>query len=267
MCDHGDNNKSNHDNDNKPVHGDDNNAGNPVAEAQGETLEAGTEQNVPGDVGTDMTPEFTSGEIRAGKALFELQWSFVKGVVGLQHLPEADRPEIAFAGRSNVGKSSLINALVRQNALARTSNTPGRTQELNFFQAEAPLYVVDLPGYGFARAPKEKVDAWTKLVMKYLRGRQTLARVYLLIDARHGIKKVDLQTMDMLNVAAVSYQVVLTKIDKIKTAQCEAVLQATAKILQGQGAAFPLIVETSSEKNIGIAELRATIANVMKQNI
>ena len=219
------------------------------------------------EIKAELVPEFTESEIKAGNALFELPWSFVKGVVGLQYLPDSDRPEIAFAGRSNVGKSSLINALVRQNGLARTSNTPGRTQELNYFQTQAPLYVVDLPGYGFARAPKEKVDAWTKLVMKYLRGRQALARVYLLIDARHGIKKVDLDTMDMLNVAAVSYQLVLTKIDKIKQSRRDAILQACADVLKSQAAAFPLILATSSQKNIGIEQLRAAIAIVMKHNI
>ena len=229
------------------------------------------DNNIPTDQPDTSLPvaeqEFTPDELKAGKSLFELPWSFVKGVVGLQHLPDADRPEIAFAGRSNVGKSSLINALVRQNGLARTSNTPGRTQELNYFQTAAPLYIVDLPGYGFARAPKDKVEAWTRLVMKYLRGRQTLARVYLLIDSRHGIKKVDLETMAMLNTAAVSYQIVLTKIDKIRQPRREAVMRATAEILQSQGAAFPLILTTSAEKNSGIAELRATIAQVMDQNI
>ena len=224
-------------------------------------IEAGDSH--PDESGT----QFTRSEFAAGRVLFEKPWSFVKGVVELIHLPEADRPEIAFAGRSNVGKSSLINALVRQKGLARTSNTPGRTQELNFFQSDAPLYLVDLPGYGYARAPKKKVDAWTTLVMDYLRGRQTLARVYLLIDARHGIKPVDLKTMALLNTAAVSYQVVLTKIDKIKAPVREKILASTARKLEGQAAAFPQVLASSSEKSIGIDELRAAISIVMKQQI
>ena len=239
-------------------------SGRPQVSSVAHTANSRDDSNDNGD--RDIVSEFSVDELKAGKALFELSWSFVKGVVGLQHLPEADRPEIAFAGRSNVGKSSLINALMRQKGLARTSNTPGRTQELNYFHSQAPLYVVDLPGYGFARAPKEKVNAWTRLVMDYLRGRQTLARVYLLIDARHGIKKVDLETMSLLNVAAVSYQIVLTKTDKIKAAKLKAILRACAQTVQNHGAAFPQILATSSEKNNGIDELRAAIAIVMQQN-
>ena len=166
------------------------------------------------------TPEpaqFTPDELAAGEALFNRPWQFVKSVPELQFLPAADRHEIALAGRSNVGKSSLINSLVKRRGLARTSNTPGRTQELNFFETPGlALYLVDMPGYGFAEAPKAKVEAWTKLVRDYLRGRVTLLRVFLLIDARHGLKSPDRAMMALLDEAAVSYQAVLTKGDKIK---------------------------------------------------
>jgi GTP-binding protein len=184
----------------------------------------------------------------------------------LEFLPPADRVEIAFAGRSNVGKSSLINALLRQSGLARTSNTPGRTQELNFFRADAvPLYLVDMPGYGFAKAPKDKVEAWTALVSDYLKGRPTLARVFLLIDSRHGLKPPDLNIMAMLDTAAVSYQVVLTKADKINAHELEALSQTTAKALRAHAAAFPQIIATSAEKGTGIGELRAAIAELLAE--
>ena len=206
-----------------------------------------------------MTEPDTSGE-----RLFERPWYFLKSAPALEFLPAADRVEIAFAGRSNVGKSSLINALLRQNGLARTSNTPGRTQELNFFLAdEVPLYLVDMPGYGFAKAPKEKVEAWTELVSNYLKGRPTLARVLLLIDARHGLKPTDATIMSLLDTAAVSYQVVLTKADKIKAHELEALMQATAKALNTHAAAFPDVIATSAAKGTGIAELRAAIAEIL----
>jgi len=206
-----------------------------------------------------MTEPDTSGE-----RLFERPWYFLKSAPALEFLPAADRVEIAFAGRSNVGKSSLINALLRQNGLARTSNTPGRTQELNFFLAdEVPLYLVDMPGYGFAKAPKEKVEAWTELVSDYLKGRPTLARVLLLIDARHGLKPTDATIMSLLDTAAVSYQVVLTKADKIKAHELEALMQATAKALKTHAAAFPDVIATSAAKGTGIAELRAAIAEIL----
>ena len=154
--------------------------------------------------------------LAAGEVLFREEFSFVRGTPSLEFLPPADRPEIALAGRSNVGKSSLINALVRRRDLARTSNTPGRTQDLNFFRpAYTSMWLVDMPGYGFAKAPKEKVDAWTDLVKAYLRGRPTLKRTLLLIDARHGLKPVDREIMKLLDSAAVTYQIVLTKADKI----------------------------------------------------
>jgi GTP-binding protein len=206
---------------------------------------------------------FTPDEIAAGEAMFARPWRFVKSVPSLEFLPPTDRPEMAFAGRSNVGKSSLINALVGHHGLARTSNTPGRTQELNFFEVpHAALFLVDMPGYGFAKAPKDKVDAWTQLVKDYLRGRPTLVRVFLLIDARHGIKSADEPIMDLLDEAAVSYQVVLTKIDKLKIPQVAAVLAATASALEKHAAAYATLLTTSSETGSGIAELRAEIATL-----
>jgi GTP-binding protein len=182
--------------------------------------------------------------------------------------------EIAFAGRSNVGKSSLINALVGKKGLARTSNTPGRTQELNYFVPDGysgengdlpPLALVDMPGYGFAEAPKAHVDAWTRLVFDYLRGRTTLKRVYLLIDSRHGIKKNDAEVLDLLDKAAVSYQIVLTKIDKIKAAGIPRLIEETHALTKKRAACFPGIITTSSEKGLGLDELRAAIALVAKE--
>jgi GTP-binding protein len=216
--------------------------------------------------GLDLTgtPDADEARLERGRLLFAGPCDFVKGVVGLDHLPEADRPEVAFAGRSNVGKSSLINALTGRKTLARTSNTPGRTQEINFFSLGTPgtdaLYLVDLPGFGFAAAPKPQVARWTRLVNGYLKGRANLRRVFLLVDARHGLKQADIDVTDDLDAAAVSYQAVLTKIDKITDAELAECLSATAEALRKRGAAHPEILATSAEKGDGIARLRAEIA-------
>ena len=215
-----------------------------------------------------MTSEADAQELAAGEALFARPWQFLKSVPALEFLPPADRPEIAFAGRSNVGKSSLINALVGQKGLARTSNTPGRTQELNFFLTEdLRFFLVDMPGYGFAKAPKHKVEAWTELIRAYLRGRPTLARVFLLIDSRHGLKPPDQAIMRLLDEAAVTYQVVLTKADKIKTPQLEAVVDRVRDALESHPAAYPDLIATSAEKGSGIAELRGVVARVVHERM
>lgn len=201
--------------------------------------------------------------LEAGASLFGRPWGFVRGVPSFEFLPEADRPEIAFVGRSNVGKSSLINAVAGQRGLARTSNTPGRTQELNYFVTpDVLLYLVDMPGYGFAQAPKEKVKAWTELVREYLRGRPTLKRVFVLIDARHGLKPADREIMRLLDEAAVSYQIVLTKADKPSRSALEAVAAATRAALGEHPAAYPYLIVTSAEKGTGIDILRSAIAEL-----
>ncbi len=201
--------------------------------------------------------------------LFLRPWIFIRGVPAMKFLPPEGPPEIAFAGRSNVGKSSLINALVGRKGLARTSNTPGRTQELNYFVPDGfsgegadlpPMAMVDMPGYGYAQAPKEQVDRWTKLVFDYLKGRVTLKRVYVLIDSRHGIKANDEEVLSLLDKAAVSYQIVLTKTDKIKEAGVPRLVEATLEKIRKRPAAFPAVLSTSSEKGGGLDELRAAIA-------
>jgi GTP-binding protein len=212
------------------------------------------------------TALFSPEDLEAGERLVAQPWLFVKGVVALDGLPDEGWTEVAFAGRSNVGKSSLINAMVKHGGLARTSNTPGRTQELNFFTpANDRLYLVDMPGYGFAKAPKEKVAAWTSLIRAYLSGRPTLRRVFVLIDSRHGIKSADLEILKLLDTTAVPFQVVLTKADKISVPALAAIKAATEKALASHPAAFPTVLTTSAEKGAGIEELRATLAALLKQ--
>jgi GTP-binding protein len=206
--------------------------------------------------------EFSSAEIEAGRRLFAQDWRFVTAAGSLASLPKMRGIEIAFAGRSNVGKSSLINALVGRRALARISRTPGRTQELVFFAADAELTLVDMPGYGYAAAPKQKVEAWTELIHAYLRGRAILARVYLLIDARHGHKDADQPALDALGEAAVSHQVVLTKADLVKPAELAERIETVEAALKKRPAAFPQVLATSARTGGGIAELRAAIARL-----
>lgn len=208
----------------------------------------------------------SADDLADGERLFEQRWRFVKGVVDLDNLPENLWPEVAFAGRSNVGKSSLINAVVRQNGLARTSNTPGRTQELNYFApASGGFHLVDLPGYGFAKAPKDKVARWTEFIKTYLAGRPHLARAFVLIDARHGIKEVDRTIMTLLSETAVAYQIVMTKADKINFKALEATRADIEREVAKAPAAYPVVITTSSEMKIGIPELRATLAKVCKE--
>lgn len=199
--------------------------------------------------------------IEEARKVFAGPIAFLKSAPSLQFLPDPSVEEVAFAGRSNVGKSSLLNALTGRNGLARTSNTPGRTQELNFFDVGAPLRfrLVDMPGYGYARAPKDMVKKWRFLVNDYLRGRAKLKRALVLIDSRHGIKDVDKDMLDMLDGAAVSYRIVLTKADKVKASHLAAVAQETAEAIRKRPAAHPDIIATSAEKGMGLPELRAAV--------
>lgn len=187
---------------------------------------------------------------------------FMLSVARLEQLPEPDLDEIAFAGRSNVGKSSLINALFNQKKLAKTSSTPGRTQQLNFFNFDSKLYLVDLPGYGYAKAPETMVRQWQVVLKTYLRGRPNLRRVFLLIDSRHGIKAEDAEIMKMLDVAAVSYQIVLTKTDKTSSSELEKTIEKTAQEITKHAAALPKIISTSSEKKIGLDILQIEICGL-----
>lgn len=203
---------------------------------------------------------FTDEQIEAARVLFAQPASFVLGCAKIEQLPEPDLPEVAFAGRSNVGKSSLINGLVGMHKLARASNEPGRTREVNFFDLAGRLRLVDLPGYGWAKAGKTVTKKFQNLGRDYLRGRVSLKRVYLLIDSRHGLKSVDTEALDALDEAAVSYQIVLTKADKLKKGEGEAMAELTLKAISKRPAAYPAVVLTSSERGDGMPRLRAEIA-------
>ena len=206
--------------------------------------------------------EFDPTELELGRKLFAGETDFLKGVVAMDGLPPADRLEVCFAGRSNVGKSSLINALTSRKGLARASNTPGRTQEINFFTLGEERYLVDLPGYGFANAPVKVVEKWQRLLKSYLAGRQNLRRAFVLIDARHGVKAVDEEILTLLDTTAVTFQAVLTKADKVKADDRERVMAQVRSALSKHPAAFPEIVLTSSEKGDGIDTLRTIIATL-----
>lgn len=205
---------------------------------------------------------YSSEQLDEARDLFvKNQTTFVLGVAKLEQLPFTDMPEVAFAGRSNVGKSSIINAVTNQKGLAKTSNTPGRTQQLNFFKLADKIHLVDLPGYGFAKAPEAQVKQWQKVIFAYLQGRVNLKRVFVLIDSRHGIKKVDLDIMELLDKAAVTYQIVLTKLDKISSAELIKVKSEVEAEVKKHAAAYTKVLATSSEKNIGIDDLRVEIAS------
>ena len=201
-------------------------------------------------------------KLEQGRLLFAGETDFVKGVVAMSGLPAPDRLEVCFAGRSNVGKSSLINAITGRKGLARASNTPGRTQEINYFTAGDDLYLVDLPGYGYANAPLPVVEKWQRLLKQFLQGRQTLRRAFVLIDARHGVKKVDDEIMTLLDSAAVTFQAVVTKADKVKEKERDKVLDQIRNALSKHPAAYPELIVTSSEKGWGIPTLRSVIATL-----
>jgi GTP-binding protein len=210
---------------------------------------------------TDKSGE-NSPDFEQGRWLFSQECLFMLGVVRIETLPPADCPEIAFAGRSNVGKSSLLNALTGRKTLARTSNTPGRTRELNFFALTEGLRLVDLPGYGYAKVSRSEVDNWTQLLKSYLAGRANLRRILLLIDSRHGLKPSDIEMMDLFDEAAVVYQIVLTKVDKLSGDKAQAVKAKVEKAIARKPAAHPVVVLTSAEKKTGVAQLRADISSL-----
>jgi GTP-binding protein len=206
---------------------------------------------------------FSAGEIETGRKLFAREWRFVAGAGSIASLPPMRGVEVAFAGRSNVGKSSLVNALTSRKSLARVSAIPGRTQEINFFESDEGLLLADLPGYGYARAPRTKVKAWTALVGAYLSGRANLARVFVLIDSRHGVKDADGEVLDLLDKSAVSYAIVLTKTDELKVAELAASVGAASAAIARRPAAFPVVFATSARTGAGLPELRAGIARVL----
>jgi GTP-binding protein len=211
---------------------------------------------------TDTTTEVSKQQLEAGRLLFARDVDFMRSAVSLETLPPPDLPEICFAGRSNVGKSSLINALTNRKGLARASNTPGRTRELNYFNVDGRLFIVDLPGFGYAKASKTDIARWQTLTKAYLRGRAGLRRVFLLVDSRHGIKPSDIEVMDMLDETAVTYQIILTKIDKLKKGQLSRVTEGTLKTIAKRPAAFPSVIQTSSEKKHGLDLLRTEIVGL-----
>jgi GTP-binding protein len=219
-----------------------------------------------------MTADIDAELIEAGRKIFAGEWQFFWASPSIETLPPMKGVEVAFAGRSNVGKSSLINALTNRNGLARTSHTPGRTQELIFFEGPTPadgkdagLHLVDMPGYGYASAPKAKVASWTTLIHKFLQGRANLARVYVLIDSRHGFKEADADVLKTLDRAAMSYQVVLTKADQVKLSELEGTMAATLETLRKHPAAFPEILVTSSRTGAGMPELRAAMIKLLRE--
>lgn len=214
---------------------------------------------------TDPAQAAPDPYLEAGRLLFAGDWQFVSAAPTVDVLPPMQGLEIALAGRSNVGKSSLVNALTGRKALARTSVTPGRTQELIFFRVGPELCLVDMPGYGFAKAPKEKVDAWTRTIKAYLRGRVNLARVFLLIDSRHGIKPVDEEILDLLDKAAVSYAIILTKTDQVKPTALPGVIAAVEEKIRRRPAAYPQVYPTSSNTGAGFPELRAAVARLLAE--
>jgi GTP-binding protein len=211
------------------------------------------------------TTDPTADEIETGRKLFAGEWRFVAGAGSPASLPPMQGIEVAFAGRSNVGKSSLINALTARKTLARVSDTPGRTREVNFFAGPNGLVVVDLPGYGFARASRDKIDAWTDLIRDYLLGRANLARVYVLIDARHGLKANDAEVLDALDRSAASYAIVLTKADQLKPGEAAARIAATTEAIKRRPAAFPAVLATSARTGAGLPELRGSIIRLMAE--